>query len=161
VEKDNLIHFPVERVMGTRVAEAKLGNMRQYGYPDFLKLGVEPFDWLSDFLAGKNPRSVLYGFHSIKEGVVKCFRSGHVRHLISRVPLIDIDLGERPKVEILCSLNQYFVFNWVAEQKLKNNPVVLLTPEQTDYFRLCERCSLMIEKGKKSMILDVYKRIKK
>lgn len=147
--------------MPSRVAEEKFGNIRVYGYPDLSKLSVDQFDWLKGFLKGDGGRYVLYGWQSVKEGLVKSFKAGRVKHSISRVPLVDIDASDRPRVEILCSLNQYFVFNWNCEEKIKQNPVVLLTTEQSQYFRLCERCSLVLEKKKNEEILSKYNRLRK
>jgi len=132
-----VIHFPVADRMPTRVAEQRLGSIVAYKYPDFLKLGVNPMDWLDKWMKGK---SVLFGWEPVNEGIVKSFKDGRVRHLVSRVSPVDPSKNQRPKIEICCSLNSYPVFNWVSQVGVSSVPVVLLGLDQTSYFRVCKRC---------------------
>jgi len=125
--------------MPKRVAEQRLGNVIVYKYPDFSKIDGEPMDWLDTWLSKK---SVLLGWEPVKEGIVKSFKSGRVRHLVSRVALVNPDNNQRPRVEVCCSLNLYPVFNWQSDVTISSVPVVLLGMDQTSYFRVCKRCLL-------------------
>jgi len=134
-----IIHFPLDKRMPTRIAEERLGSVMMYRYPDPMRINVDPQEWLRKWLAKKY---VLLGWEAVKEGIVKSFKDGRVRHIVSRVSRVNTDADERPKVELACSLDLYPVFNWECEDPVKSVPVVVLSIDQTSYFRVCQRCLL-------------------
>lgn len=132
--------FPVESVMPSEVAEQKLGGIVLYQFRSEL-LCDDPQGWLEKWMEG---RSVLAGWESVKSGIVKSFRAGRVRHIVSRTRRTSRDKGERPKVELCCSLDVHSVFNWKSEQRVAKNPVIVLSYEQAPYFRPCQKCQAVL-----------------
>lgn len=129
---DNVIHFPVAKRMPTRVAEEKIGKIvvfRDPGLWDENGSESQFEDWLKK-------RTVLFGWESVKEGIVKSFKGGRVRHLI-----VDVENRKSgPRVELACGFDFHPVFNWTPVETPKNVPVILLTVEQESYFRVCKKC---------------------
>ena len=132
MKKDNVIFFPVSKRMPSRIAEEKIGNIVIFKYMPTLE-GSEKFEWLEKWITKK---FVLLGWESVKEGLVKSFKSGKVKHLVSDV----VDVNGRPEVELECGMEMHPVFNWSSEAKVKKTPVVLLTIDQQSYFRVCKNC---------------------
>lgn len=130
-----IIHFPVDKRMPTRVAEEKLGNVVIYRYPPVEKMNLTRQEWLQKWML---KRSVLYGWQSVKEGLVRSFKTGRVRHLVERVVANADDA--RPRLELCCGMDTYPVFNWQSNEAVSVTPVIILSIEQTSYFRICERC---------------------
>lgn len=133
--------FPVEDRMPTRVAEEKLGGIVTFQYPSIRAVILNEEVWLEEFLL---QRSVLMGWDAVKRGIVKSFKGGRVRHLISRVR--PTKKGRHPSVDLFCSLDVRMIFNWKAGSETIKAPVVLLSSDQTQYFKLCERCAARVER---------------
>ncbi len=136
-----VVRFPVEQAMSTRVAEEKMGGIRMYRYPE--REPRDPEEWLKVMFSN---RSVLLGWESVKEGIVKGFKKGKVMHLVTGIKASDALDERRPIVEVACKLNTYPVWNWRAEDSVTRVPVILLSPEQAPYFKLCQRCENRIKK---------------
>lgn len=132
-----IIHFPVADRMPTHIAESRIGGVISYGYPPPEKVGGDLWGWLERWLGR---RSVLLGWEPVKEGLIKVFKSGRVRHLVSEVVLVDVDRQVRPMVEIACGIETYPVVNWSSLEPVKTTPVVILGADQVDYFRVCKKC---------------------
>jgi len=128
--------------MPPEVAEQKLGGMVLYQFRSEL-LCDNPQEWLEKWIQG---RSVLVGWEAVKNGVVKSFRGGRVRHIVARARRTSRSKGERPKVELCCSVDVHSVFNWKAKQKSVKNPVIVLSNEQARYFRPCKKCQARLMK---------------
>jgi hypothetical protein len=137
-------HFPVDKRMPTRVAEEKLGSVTGYKYPGIERPAIDSWEWLESWLSKKY---VLLGWDAVKEGLVHSFKGGRVKHIVKRVVPVDVDAGERPRVETACSMHDYPIFNWKNEEPLDKVPAVLLSGEQQKYFRLCKRCAALAENG--------------
>lgn len=129
---DNVVFFPVSKRMSSRVAEEKIGKIVIFRYLSMLE-GTERLDWLENWIVKK---SVLLGWESVKEGIVKSFKSGKVRHIVNDV----VDVDGRPEVELKCGVELHQVFNWTCDKKVTRTPVVLLTIGQESYFRVCKNC---------------------
>jgi len=128
--------------MSTRVAEEKIGAMRGYRYPLSDKV-ANPEAWLERWMVRKQ---VLLGWQPIREGLVKTFKAGRVRHIVSGVRHTLSDGDGRPVVEVLCLLENFPVFNWKSDQRVSRTPAVLLGPDQVDYFKLCKNCEMKVKK---------------
>jgi len=145
-----IIQFPTSKRMPTRIAEERLGNLIMYRYPSQEQIGEDVFEWLERRLLD---RWVVRGWEPVREGIVKAFKSGHVRHLISRVVLKDPLVEGRPYVETCCSLDLYPVFNWnVRGTLVKREPVTVLSMDQSSYFRPCKRCAMREEERIRALI---------
>lgn len=134
--------FPVEDVMSLEVAEQKLGGVMLYQFRSAL-LCDDAQGWLENWLQG---RSVLMGWEPVKSGVVKSFRAGRVRHIVSRVRKTSRSRGERPRVELCCSLDVHSVFNFKSKGQSMKNPVIVLSHGQSPYFRFCKKCEASLVK---------------
>ena len=140
MEGAKIYHFPVDKQMPTRIAEEKLGAVVGYTYPAESKITIDLWSWTQKWLSKK---TVLIGWDAVKEGLVHSFKAGRVKHLVKHVIPVDTESGERPRVETVCSLHDYPVFNWQTDEPLSKVPVVLLSSEQEKYFRLCKRCAAL------------------
>lgn len=129
--------------MSLEVAEQKLGGIALYQFRSAL-LCDDPQAWLEKWMQG---RSALVGWEAVKGGVVKSFRAGRVRHIISRVRRTSRSRGERPKVELCCSMDVHSVFNWKSKGASAKNPVIVLSTEQALYFRSCKKCQAALMKA--------------
>ena len=129
--------FPVEQVMSNDVAQQKIGAMRSYRYPrpDEISRGLD--EWALRWFA---ERFVLLGWEPVKNGLIKSFKGGRVRHMISMVKPYSIGEGKRPVIEPLCSMETYPVWNWAADGTARKKPAVVLHPSQAYYFRFCKKC---------------------
>ena len=101
-----------------------------YRYPDHIH---DRDEWISGWMENK---FVLWGWEAIREGIVKSFKDGRVRHMVARV---EIRRG-RPCVEMGCGIELLPVYNWVCDKPVSRLPVVILSLDQAQYFRTCQKC---------------------
>ena len=140
----DVLHFPVQQAMPNRVAEEKLGKPVIFGYPVLNDCSVE--EWARDWLVGK---FVLLGWEATRNGIIHGFRNDRAKHVISDVRITIVkDAIKRPFVKLNCSRSMYPIFNWRSPDIAKRTPVVLLSIEQEQYFRLCQKCD---SHGRKSL----------
>ena len=140
-EGAKIFHFPVDKRMPTRVAEEKLGHMLMYRCPDSVDDKVK---WARQWIM---KATVLYGWSAVKEGIVKSFKDGRVKHYVADVHLVEGDEGARPLVELFCGLHGVPVFNWVSKGAARDVPAVILSIDQSSYFRPCKTCEKLMTKG--------------
>ena len=138
-----IARFPVEQVMSNDVAQVKIGAMRSYRYPMPDEIARSLDDWALRWFA---ERFVLIGWEPVKEGLIKSFKNGRVRHMVSSVKPHTIENGKRPIVEPLCSIETYPVWNWKADGTARKTPAVVLHPSQASYFRFCKKCEARLGK---------------
>lgn len=132
----DVLHFPVQQAMPSRVAEEKLGQFVIFSYPVVRDCSIE--EWARDWLMGK---PVLLGWEATRNGIAHGFRNDKVRHIISDVYISKGKNGlRRPVVKIGCSRSRYPIFNWQSDDSIKRVPVILLSVDQEKYFRMCQRC---------------------
>jgi hypothetical protein len=149
----NVLHFPVDRVMSQRIAEEKLGSIVMYRYPP--GKGDAAQEWLNGWMRKK---TVLVGWECMREGIARSFKNGRVRHIVSAVNQVDTGRGRRPSIGVLCSNQSHHVFNWCCEEGTFGIPVVVLSLDQQDYFRPCKRCEAIQRKNEQSR---KYRRLSK
>lgn len=130
--------FPIERVMSSRVAEEKIGSMKNYKYP-----AGKGDEWVQRWLLRRN---VLLGWEPVKKGIVSNFKGGRVRHIISATRNVSSKKKGRPVIEVFCKVDMYPIFNWNASSKVSSVPAVLLSAEQFKYFRLCKNCEAQLKR---------------
>ena len=132
-----VIQFPVADRMPTRVAEERIGSLINYRYPPVSKNIPDLWEWLDRWLRKK---SIVIGWVPINQGLVYAFKGGRVAHLVCDVYPVDVDSGERPKIEVACSGVLYSVFNWDSRRPVTANPAVVLGADQEPYFKVCQKC---------------------
>lgn len=128
--------------MSTRVAEERIGVVRPYRYPLSSKI-ADPEMWLEKWMLRKN---VLIGWEPVREGLVRTFKNGRVRHIVSGVRHVMSEGEGRPIVEVLCHLDNFPVFNWKSDNRVSRTPAILLAPDQSEYFKLCKNCEAKVRK---------------
>lgn len=142
-----VIRFPVEARIPARIAEEKLGAITIYGrsHPEWDRVGGKKLGFVGAWLEKK---SVLFGWETVREGLVHSFKGGRVRHILSAVDVDGYKDGRRPRVELCCGYGFVPVWNWncesVSDLVVDEPPAVLLSIDQEKYFRLCKNCEKIL-----------------
>ena len=159
-EAGNVLKFPVDKVMPTRVAEEKLKHLRMFSYPmgqgEFVRTKQQSEQWLKNWMLDK---FVLLGWECVRQGIVKSFKNGRVKHIVADVSNVNGEKGTRPRVTLLCSDSSHPIFNWQSKSKLATgvSPVSILSLDQSDYFRTCERCEGVLKKQRQRELLAKHR----
>ena len=138
IEDAKIIRFPIEKRLNRESARKKLGRLMDFRYPDTKKIPHEDIvEWLDAFLIGKK---VLLCWSPINRGLVDAFKQGNVCHIISHASVTD--MSRKPLIEVCCKSHEMLhVHNWQPCRQEMSAPAVLLSLDQSNYFRVCLKCA--------------------